>query len=271
MSTTSPDFSDHYSKIGQALVDALPGDFQAAWAKMGIPGDNVWSLEVFYLKPNNRYGYMDHETDPVFNALIALWKAYKEAGLEAWTTATFYLTNTGKMTLVLGYEDISDFDLDAQRREAWIKKYLGDASLIDWPPPPILTTMLNSHYSKIRQALVDLLPGDFQAAWARMEVPAVAVWGLDVFYLKMNDRYGCIVDETDPVFDALIALWKYHKEAGLKAWTTVTFYLTNTGEMTLDRGYEDVSDFDLDVQRREAWIKKYLGDASLIDWPPPPT
>ena len=137
VNTNIPDFSDHYSVIGQALVDALPDDFQAAWARMEVPADNVWSLGVFYLKPNNRYGYMGYETDQIFDALIALWKAYKQAGLEAWTTATFYLTNTGKMTLDLGYDDVSDFDFDVQRREEWIKKYLGDASLVDWPPPPM--------------------------------------------------------------------------------------------------------------------------------------
>jgi hypothetical protein len=56
MNTNIPDFSSHYIEIGQSLVDLLPSDFQAAWARMEVPYGDVWSLGIYYLKKNNRYG-----------------------------------------------------------------------------------------------------------------------------------------------------------------------------------------------------------------------
>ncbi|MDR3159678.1 MAG: antitoxin YezG family protein [Zoogloeaceae bacterium] len=136
MNTEIPDFGRHYTAIGQLLVDLLPKDFQKAFA--GIEReqvDDTWSADVFYLKKNGRYGlYEDVDgINKLFNEFVNLENAYKDAGLASWTTATFCLTATGKMTLDLGYDDVSDFDTAPERRNEWIKKYIGDILLIDWP------------------------------------------------------------------------------------------------------------------------------------------
>ncbi|MDR1876313.1 MAG: antitoxin YezG family protein [Flavobacteriaceae bacterium] len=134
MNAAIPDFGKHYTAIGQSLVDILPEDFQEAWAKVEME-DNVWGLEVFYLKKNGRYGYLNDGLNKLLKEFVNLENAYQKSELGFWTTATFYLTAAGKMTLDLGYEDVSDYDSIPTRRDAWIKKYLGDASLIDWPKP----------------------------------------------------------------------------------------------------------------------------------------
>jgi hypothetical protein len=134
MKNDFPDFSVHYHLIGQSLVDLLPTEFRSAWATMDIiADDDVWSSEVFYLKDNGRYGYIFEGLQTLEQGFWKLHKAYKDAGLAPWTTATFCLTSEWKMTLDLGYDDVSDFDMDPKRRNEWIKKYLGDISLIDWP------------------------------------------------------------------------------------------------------------------------------------------
>jgi hypothetical protein len=134
-----PDFSKHYQEIGQALVDLLPPSYQKAWAGFDVISDDeasglAFGMRVFYLKENGRYGDLDKGLSSLYDSFWELHKAYKSAGLASWTTATFQLTNAGKMALDVGYEDVSDpdFDLKAKRQDAWIKKYLGDASLIDW-------------------------------------------------------------------------------------------------------------------------------------------
>jgi hypothetical protein len=136
MNKEIPDFGVHYTAIGQSLVDLLPMGFKVAWA--GIErdsADDAWSVDIFYLKENGRYGLYQgdlREINKVTAGFVGLEKDYKKAGLAPWTTATFRLTDEGKMTLDLGYEDVSDYDLAPTRRDAWIKKYLGDVSLIDW-------------------------------------------------------------------------------------------------------------------------------------------
>jgi hypothetical protein len=122
VNTNIPDFSSHYAEIGQSLVDLLPTEFKSAWAKVDIISDNdVWSSEVFYLKDNGRYEYLFEDLQTLEQGFWELNKAYKKAGLAPWTTATFCLTSTCKMTLDLGYDDVSDFDIALKKRNEWIK------------------------------------------------------------------------------------------------------------------------------------------------------
>lgn len=117
-----------YQSIGQAIVDLLPDDFAVAWANAEIH-DEFWSFEVFYKKPSGRIGYLDEGLDGIERGFRDL---LRESGGDKWTSATFRLTHEGKMSLDLGYYDVTDFDGAPARRNSWISKHLGDASIIDW-------------------------------------------------------------------------------------------------------------------------------------------
>lgn len=61
-----------------------------------------------------------------------LRELFKSTGREAWTGATFILSEHGEFSLETTYDDISDFGQASERRKAWIKKYLGENPTIDW-------------------------------------------------------------------------------------------------------------------------------------------
>lgn len=117
-----------FQSIGQAIVDLLPEDFVVAWANAQIH-DEFCSFEVFYKKPSGRIGYVDEGLDDIERGFRDL---LKESANDKWTAATFRLTAEGKMSTDFSYDDVSDFDQAAARRDAWISKYLGEASSIDW-------------------------------------------------------------------------------------------------------------------------------------------
>jgi Protein of unknown function, DUF600. len=118
-----------YTEIGQLLIDSLPEDFQKAWIRV-LMIDDVWSLSIYYLKENGRYGYFVNDSRELDDSFIKLRQAFKDAGQEPWTMATFALTNAGGMALDLGYEE-PEFGYAPEQEEAWIQKYLGDDPQID--------------------------------------------------------------------------------------------------------------------------------------------
>lgn len=118
-----------YRRIGQAVVDLLPGDFEMAWARAGIH-DDFCSFELFFRKPGGRIGYLDEGLAEVERGFRELLREFP-AG-EKWTNATFRLRNDGNMSIDFGHEDIADFEQAPARRRAWISRYLGDPSAIDW-------------------------------------------------------------------------------------------------------------------------------------------
>ncbi|WP_164897304.1 immunity protein YezG family protein [Pseudomonas alkylphenolica] len=125
-----PTQEEVYTEIGQSLLDAVPDDFEEAWVRTEMIED-VWSIGVFYKKPQGTYGYIGGVNEELEESLRVLWQIYKKDTNAAWTTATFHLTKSFEMSLDLGYEDISDFGLNVERREAWILKYLGESAEID--------------------------------------------------------------------------------------------------------------------------------------------
>lgn len=126
---TSERVNDIYHSIGQNIVDVLPEDFVTAWAYAEI-NDEFYSLELFYRKPNGRIGYID-------DGLGGLERGFRDMLRESpddnkWTSATFKLSSKGAMSIDFCYDDITDFEQAAERRNAWIAQYLEDPSAIDW-------------------------------------------------------------------------------------------------------------------------------------------
>lgn len=119
-----------YPQIGQLIVDALP-DFSEAWVSMEMT-DDVWGAEAFFRDLNNQIKYSNEGLVDIEKAFLEMRKAFKILGKEPFTTATFWLTDAGKFSVDFDYEDISDFGLSGERRKAWIKKYLGEDTQIQW-------------------------------------------------------------------------------------------------------------------------------------------
>lgn len=118
-----------YAPIGQGLTDMLAEDFQQAWL-ISEQLDGVTGTDVIYQDASGRYQYINEVPEDLDMLLVQLRSAYKKAGQEPWSTATFWLAATGKFRLDLGYEDVSDLGLHGERRAAWLEKYLGAGAVL---------------------------------------------------------------------------------------------------------------------------------------------
>lgn len=125
------DLDEIYTEIGQELINLIPDDFKESWIRTEISED-AWSISIFYKKPIGTYGYINDDIDSLEEKIKLLHSFYKDKTSEPWSSATFHLINTFKMSLNLGYEDISDFGKSSERRETWIKNHLGEDAKIDW-------------------------------------------------------------------------------------------------------------------------------------------
>ena len=119
-----------YPQIGQLIVGALP-DFKEAWISIEMT-DDVWGAEAFFRAPNNQIKYLNEGLVDIEMAFLEMRKAFKLLGKDPFATVTFWLSDTGKFSVDFGYEDVSNFGLVDERRDVWIKKYLGDDAQIQW-------------------------------------------------------------------------------------------------------------------------------------------
>ena len=126
-----PGADNLYPELGQLIFDAIPGEFSVAWTRVEML-DDVSSCAVFYRKENGRFQYVNVGLEQVEGKFRELRELFKSAGREAWTGATFVLSEDGDFSLETTYDDISDFGQASERRKAWIKKYLGECPAIDW-------------------------------------------------------------------------------------------------------------------------------------------
>lgn len=119
-----------YSKIGQALYDALP-IFNEAWLNF-YSIEDVWGYEAFYLDANKNIRYQNVELDLCVELLRGMRQAFIDSSIEPFTEAFFYMTQAGKFSMEFSYEDISDFGLAGEQRNVWIKKTFGENAKINW-------------------------------------------------------------------------------------------------------------------------------------------
>ena len=120
-----------YPEIGQLLFDALPKECEYSWISVEMT-DDVWGAEIFFKKMGGRFGYINENLKSIEDKFRQLRETYRKSGQEPWTTATFQLSSAGRMSLDLGYEDISDFGRAPERRVIWMEKYLGKNAQVDW-------------------------------------------------------------------------------------------------------------------------------------------
>lgn len=126
-----PGAEEHYQAIGNGVSTMGPDGFQEALIRVEMI-DDVSSIGVFYKMPDGTYKYRNQGLEAILDVFQTLRNAFKQLQGESWSTATFRLNAQGKMALEIGYEDVSDFGRSSERRQAWIRKYLGDNAAIDW-------------------------------------------------------------------------------------------------------------------------------------------
>lgn len=114
----------YYPIIGQAFYDVLP-DFLEAWLTIEIT-DDFWGAEAFYTDGTATVKYLSDGLEKAEQLFRDMRKAFKETGNDPFTQATFFLDENGKFSIDFGYDDVSNFELNDERRDAWIKKYLGE-------------------------------------------------------------------------------------------------------------------------------------------------
>ena len=117
-------------------------------------------------------------------------------------------------------------------------------------------------YHAMGQGIVEVLPEDFVLAWAKAE-NGYDFWGIELFYQVPDGSIRYTNEDLDSIMEGFRELLK---ESSPDRWTSATFRLTNQGSMSIDFGYEDVSDFEQDESYRTAWIAKYLGPSPRIIW-----
>lgn len=120
---------DIYQAIGKSIFAKVSPDFLDAWVPVQL-SPNMFSIELFFRTPSQRISYRVLEledTAELFRKLHSLCDAKSK-----WTTATFHLNSSGRMSLDLGYENVEDFNVAPTARNAWIERYLGKDSAIDW-------------------------------------------------------------------------------------------------------------------------------------------
>lgn len=117
-------------------------------------------------------------------------------------------------------------------------------------------------YHVIGQGIVDALPDEFLLAWAKAEI-GEDFWGIELFYQMPDGSIRYTNEGLDSIMEGFRELLK---ESFPDRWTSSTFRLTSQGSMSVDFGYDDVSDFEQDESRRSEWIAKYLGRNPRIVW-----
>lgn len=119
-------------------------------------------------------------------------------------------------------------------------------------------------YREIGQGLVEAIPDDFQEAWVRTEM-LEDVWSISIYYKRPSGTYSYVTQVAEQLETDIRKLWCIYQKGNNAAWTTATFHLTNSFEMCLDLGYQDISDFGLIGERREVWMEEYLGKDARVD------
>jgi hypothetical protein len=120
-------------------------------------------------------------------------------------------------------------------------------------------------YSRIGQALSDLVGGAFKKAFARVEM-ADDFGSVGVFFDPGDGTYHYLTDDDDVLFDLFAQLRRACADAGMGEWSQATFTLTEQGAFNLGFGFDDISDLGEGSARRDRWMKEHLGLNAQIVW-----
>lgn len=127
----NPQIEAFYPIIGQQAVNAVPIDFSKRWVRVEMM-DDASSIAMFSQTAPNHFRYVNDGLEGLRDTFQALRDTFATTAHKPFSSATFVFTDTGKFSIDFGYDDVSDFGQSNLRREAWIKKYLGEDIKIQW-------------------------------------------------------------------------------------------------------------------------------------------
>lgn len=128
-----------------------------------------------------------------------------------------------------------------------------------------MTPEIEALYPEIGQEMFSALPANFKQAWATAEL-LDDVSGTEIFYQSQQNEHFHIYDGLDDLDDLIFNLREQFKSSNKEPWSTITVWLNEEGNFSIDFGYEDVSDLGEAGARREEWIKKTMGEHAKINY-----
>jgi hypothetical protein len=128
-----------------------------------------------------------------------------------------------------------------------------------------MTQAIESYYPKICQVAVDCTPIDYVKIWVASEV-GDGFCGAEIFIQSPDGSFFYTTEGASELSDLIFELHGKWKES--PAWTTATFSVNSDGKFSADFGYDAIPDFDmeLELQRRENWIRNHLGKDAVVNY-----
>lgn len=120
----------HYHAIAAEILKIAPSNQTLAIVGVEMTEDHE-AVGLYFRTPDGNYFIRTgDDVLQVAETFRELRGAFTSAHMEPWSTATFRLSPAGKMSLDLGYEDISDLALWFEREQQWRDRELGAGAKI---------------------------------------------------------------------------------------------------------------------------------------------
>lgn len=127
----TPEIESLYGRIGQAVVDSVDPPFTKGYVSVEM-ADDFGSVGMFVDRGDGLYDFEVDESGDLFDLFAELRERCITAGLGAWSQATFAVEANGRFSIDFGFDDISEMGAGAARRDAWVKRVLGQDAVVRW-------------------------------------------------------------------------------------------------------------------------------------------
>lgn len=127
----TPEIESLYRRIGQQMIDVAGESFAKVYARVEM-ADDVGSVGLFVNRGDGAYHYLVDESGELFDAFFELRRLCSQAGMGAWSQATFAVDSSAKFSIDFGYDDVSDMSAGSARRSAWVERVLGQDVVVHW-------------------------------------------------------------------------------------------------------------------------------------------
>ena len=119
----TPDIEKLYESVGQLLISGLNG-FTKVWVYVEMLED-TGNVSIYYEKGDGTLvghsPFSGLETK-LFSPFNRMWRLWRELTGQPWSTAEFFLQDSGKFDINFGYDDVSAVEKALARRDEWTKK-----------------------------------------------------------------------------------------------------------------------------------------------------
>jgi len=127
----APDIEALYPQIGRRLIDLAGEPFVQGYIRVEL-ADDFGSVGLFVDRGDGAYTYLIDEEGQLYDLFSQLRASYIAAGFGAWSQATFALHANGTFSIEFGHDDISDLGQGGFRRDAWVRRVLGEQANVHW-------------------------------------------------------------------------------------------------------------------------------------------